>query len=98
MQVVVTNQITGTVSHDNNEYDCSEADSDFTVTAALGNTWSHCVNTRLLLTPASKGDKNIVSKRPINVFRCKICMLYIMNCLYSEIVLNNITDIIGSLL
>ena len=62
IQVVVTNQITGTVSHDDNKSDSSELDSDFIVTAALGNTWSHCVNTRLLLTPSSKGDKHIVSK------------------------------------
>lgn len=65
VQVVVTNQITGVVPHDDNECDCSELDSDFTVTAALGNTWSHCVNTRLLMTPASKGDKRIVSKNSI---------------------------------
>ena len=60
--MVVTNQITGTVLHDDSESDCSELDSDFTVTAALGNTWSHCVNTRLFTTAASKGDKRIVSK------------------------------------
>ena len=63
VQVVVTNQIIGTVSYHDNESDCSEANNDFTVTAALGNTWSHCVNTRLLLTPDSKGDKHIVSIR-----------------------------------
>ena len=62
IQVVVTNQITGIVSHDENEFDCLELDGDFTVTAALGNTWSHCVNTRLFMTPDSKGDKRIVSK------------------------------------
>ena len=62
VQVVVTNQITGTVSHDGDESDCSESDSDFTLTTALGNTWSHCVNTRLLMTPANKGDNHIVSK------------------------------------
>ena len=52
MQVVVTNQITGALSPD---------DSDFTVTAALGNTWSHCVNTRLFMNPSSEGDKRTVS-------------------------------------
>lgn len=61
VQVVVTNQITGIVSHDDDESDCSELDNDFTITAALGNTWSHCVNTRLLMTPASESDKCIVS-------------------------------------
>ena len=33
IQIVVTNQITGTVSHDYNESDCTESDNDFTVTA-----------------------------------------------------------------
>ena len=59
MQVVVTNQITGTVSPD---------DSGFTVTAALGNTWSHCVNTRLFMNPSSEGEKRTVSKVQHYVF------------------------------
>jgi len=62
VQVVVTNQITGIVSHnDVDESDYLELNNDFTITAALGNTWSHCVNTRLLMTLASEGDKRIVS-------------------------------------
>ena len=45
-QVVVTNQITGLIQDDT---DWLEGDNDSMVTTALGNTWSHCVNTRLLL-------------------------------------------------
>ena len=52
-QVVVTNQITTHVSHDlGKQSDWSDEDfqGDWSVvTAALGNSWSHCVNTRLLL-------------------------------------------------
>lgn len=59
-QVVVTNQIIGIVLQDN-ESSCSELEDDYTVTAALGNTWSHCVNTRLLMTRAGEGDNYIVS-------------------------------------
>lgn len=68
--VVVTNQITGIVSHDKDEFDCLELDGDFTVTAALGNTWSHCVNTRLFMTPDCKGDKHIltIAKSPLAPF------------------------------
>lgn len=65
IQVVVTNQITGTVSPDDSD---SELDSDFTVTAALGNTWSHCVNTRLFMNPSSEGDKHTVSKVQYYIF------------------------------
>ena len=49
LQVLVTNQITvasGGASRD------TERESDWSdghVTAALGNTWAHCVNTRLFL-------------------------------------------------
>ena len=53
LQVVVTNQITTHVSHDlGKQSDWSDEDfqGDWSVvTAALGNSWSHCVNTRLLL-------------------------------------------------
>lgn len=52
----MTNQITTRVSHDlRRQSDWSdEMDEDLqedrsVVTAALGNSWSHCVNTRLLL-------------------------------------------------
>ena len=45
----MTNQITiANISHDRDGSDWSESGGSH-VTAALGNTWAHCVNTRLLL-------------------------------------------------
>ena len=69
-----TNQITGTVLPDNS--DSELPDSDFTVTAALGNTWSHCVNTRLFMNPSSEGDKHTISK----VQYCVFIILELLKC------------------
>ena len=45
----MTNQITtADISHDQDGSDWSVSGGSH-VTAALGNTWAHCVNTRLLL-------------------------------------------------
>ena len=66
----MTNQITTHVLHDQaTESDWSEEtnggfkelEDRRLVTAALGNTWSHCVNTRLLLQ-YMEGGKRMVSK------------------------------------
>jgi len=62
----VTNQITTHVSHDlGRQSDWSdELDEDLqgdgsVVTAALGNAWSHCVNTRLLLQYMQGGKRMV---------------------------------------
>ena len=46
----MTNQIAAGVSHDQErDYDWLKSGGRGQVTAALGNTWAHCVNTRLFL-------------------------------------------------
>lgn len=55
-QIVVTNQITTHMSHVQSEGE-ELAIERGVVTAALGNTWSHCVNTRLLLQFMADGKR-----------------------------------------
>jgi len=47
--VLVTNQITVKVSHD----------SGGVVTAALGNSWGHAVNTRLVIQPTNSNRRQV---------------------------------------
>ena len=54
-QVVVTNQITRFIYDDP---DWLEGENETMVTTALGNTWSHCVNTRLLLSYSGR-NRNV---------------------------------------
>ncbi|KAL5464125.1 hypothetical protein EMCRGX_G033092 [Ephydatia muelleri] len=72
--VVVTNQITTQVLCDQNEpqSDCDwmpeggEGASEGVVTSALGNTWSHCVSTRMVLQFREGGRRMItVTKSPL---------------------------------
>ena len=58
--VLVTNQITTKMSHDQPDGELEEVIERGVVTAALGNSWSHCVNTRLLLQYKEE-EKRIVS-------------------------------------
>ena len=66
---MVTNQITTHVSRDQVtksdwlEETNGELEDRGLVTAALGNTWSHCVNTRLVLQ-FMEGGKRMVSESP----------------------------------
>ena len=63
-QVVVTNQVTavGGVSHDaEKESDWSGGSGGGHVTAALGNTWAHCVNIRLLLNHPTESQQTVSS-------------------------------------
>ena len=53
--ILVTNQITTKVSHD------IDMEEGSVVTAALGNSWSHAVNTRLLMQ-YREGNKRMVRK------------------------------------
>ena len=69
----MTNQITTHVSHDlGRQSDWSdELDEDLqgdgsVVTAALGNAWSHCVNTRLLLQYMQGGKRMVRAGREEN--------------------------------
>jgi RAD51-like protein 1 len=56
--VVVTNQVTTRVGDGGH--------GEAVVTAALGNTWSHCVNTRLVLEYAAGGRRRVrVTKSPV---------------------------------
>ncbi|XP_064403343.1 DNA repair protein RAD51 homolog 2-like [Halichondria panicea] len=56
--ILVTNQITTKVSHDQEE--------DSIVTVALGNSWSHAVNTRLLMQYREGNMRTVtVSKSPL---------------------------------
>ena len=73
----MTNQITTHVSHDlGRQSDWSDdLDEDLqgdgsVVTAALGNAWSHCVNTRLLLQ-YMQGGKRMVRAGREESSRCK---------------------------
>ena len=53
----MTNQITTHVSRGHDD----STEKGGVVTAALGNTWSHCVNTRLALQYHGEGQKRLVS-------------------------------------
>ncbi|CAI8048483.1 DNA repair protein RAD51 homolog 2 [Geodia barretti] len=68
--VVVTNQVTavGGVSHDvEKESDWSGGSGGGHVTAALGNTWAHCVNIRLLLNHLTESQRTLtVEKSPVS--------------------------------
>ena len=60
----MTNQVTavGGVSHDvEKESDWSGGSGGGHVTAALGNTWAHCVNIRLLLNHLTESQRTVSS-------------------------------------
>ncbi|XP_065883487.1 DNA repair protein RAD51 homolog 2-like isoform X2 [Dysidea avara] len=63
--VVVTNQITRFIYDDP---DWLEGENETMVTTALGNTWSHCVNTRLLLSYSGRNRNLMIVKSPIAPF------------------------------
>ncbi|XP_071370945.1 DNA repair protein RAD51 homolog 2 isoform X1 [Centroberyx affinis] len=65
--VVLTNQITTHVG-DRGSVPSGEVDSGF-VTAALGNTWSHSVNTRLIVQYVDEHQRQIlIAKSPVAPF------------------------------
>ncbi|XP_026196486.1 DNA repair protein RAD51 homolog 2 [Anabas testudineus] len=65
--VVLTNQITTHVGGQGSA-SSAEVDSGF-VTAALGNTWSHCVNTRLIVQYVTTQQRQIlIAKSPVAPF------------------------------
>ncbi|XP_061415015.1 DNA repair protein RAD51 homolog 2 isoform X1 [Lethenteron reissneri] len=74
LPVVLTNQITTRFkgrsgSHAVNEAGEKEMSGDGYVTAALGNTWSHCVNTRLILQYLDTRRRQIlIAKSPLASF------------------------------
>ncbi|XP_078452191.1 DNA repair protein RAD51 homolog 2 isoform X1 [Lampetra planeri] len=74
LPVVLTNQITTRFkgrsgSHAVNEAGEKEMSGDGYVTAALGNTWSHCVNTRLILQYLDARRRQIlIAKSPLASF------------------------------
>ena len=62
IKVVVTNQITTKFMATN----CSELlDTDKVITASLGNIWTHCINTRLILEFWEKSKRKVSHTHPL---------------------------------
>ena len=70
----MTNQITTHMSHDHSEVEETMMERGV-VTAALGNTWSHCVNTRLLLQFLPDGKRLVLNYSRI-IYITVISMVY----------------------
>ena len=75
-QVVVTNQITTHLPSKQSDW---STDEDVVVTASLGNTWAHCVNSRLMMEYAG-GGKRKVNSPAVSVCVCPPIVSLTLHC------------------